>query len=106
MVRRRIPLDAEHARDPSRVRALLEEALAHYRDRHPRASPKMVWQGPNRAELSAHVRGIRLTGHVTLLPDAVEVEVEVPFLLRPFQGLAISRVEHEVERWLRGDRPR
>jgi hypothetical protein len=103
VVRRRIPLDAEHARDPGRVRALLEEALAHYRDRHPRASPKMTWLGPDRAELSAHVRGIRLTGHVTLLPGAVEVDV--PFLLRPFQGLAISRVEHEVARWLRGDRP-
>lgn len=105
MVRRRIPLDAELSRDPARLRALVDEALAYYQSRYPRAAPEVTWHSPERAELRVQVRGIKLAGQVSFHPDAVEVAVEVPFLLRPLQGLAITRVEHEVTRWLRGDRP-
>lgn len=111
MIRRRIPLAVEPSqaapggRDPAAVRALIDEAMAFYKARYPRYSPMLSWLAPDRAEASVHVRGLTLSGQLELRPDALEVAVEVPFLLRPFQKMAIARVEQEVARWLRGERP-
>jgi hypothetical protein len=110
VIRRRIPLAVEPTQSPApldhaSVRALIEEAMAFYKGRYPRYSPSLSWHAEDRAEVSVHVRGFSLTGHISLLRDALEVVVDVPFLLRPFQKLAIARVEEEVSRWLRGERP-
>lgn len=79
--------------------------MAFYKARYPRYSPMLSWLAPDRAEASVQVRGLTLGGQIELFPDALEVAVEVPFLLRPFQKMAIARVEQEVARWLRGERP-
>lgn len=79
--------------------------MTFYKARYPRYSPMLSWLSPERAEVSVQVRGLSLSGQLELLADSLEVAVEVPFLLRPFQKLAIVRVEEEVARWLRGERP-
>ena len=40
------------------------------------------------------------TGHRAYSTDAVELELEVPFLFRPFRKAAIRIIEGEIRQWI------
>jgi len=46
------------------------------------------------------VKGMALRGALEVLPTAIELDLEVPFLLRPFKGQAISVIEGEIKDWI------
>jgi hypothetical protein len=41
-----------------------------------------------------------LTGSVEIKDKSIDLDLDVPFLLRPFQGQAISVIEGEIRVWL------
>ena len=46
------------------------------------------------------MKGITLRGSLGLTPKAIEMDLDVPFLFRPFRSKALSLVEDEVNVWL------
>lgn len=89
-----------HSLDPKEARQLIEHALAHYRERYPAYQPLLTWHDKERGELRVNVRNQELVAEFELHTGCITIRMDVPLLLRPFQGAARRVIEREVARWL------
>jgi len=89
-----------HDLGQERAKKVTESALSTYAAKFAKYSPKTTWTTPNRAQISFNVKGMNLSGNVEVKDTAIDLELDVPFLLRPFQGQAISVIEGEIKAWL------
>jgi hypothetical protein len=89
-----------HDLGQERAKKVTESALSTYAEKFAQYSPKTIWTGPNRAEISFNVKGMSLSGTVDVKDKAIDLDLDVPFLLKPFQGKAISVIETEIKAWL------
>lgn len=90
----------KHSLEPDAIHQLIERAFSYYEGRHPKYEPRLSWLEPNKAELRFNARGLKLSARVELLPGEAQVEMDVPLLLRPFQGAARTVLDREIQRWL------
>ena len=89
-----------HDLGQERAKKVTESALSTYAEKFAKYSPKTTWTTPNSAKISFSVKGMSLSGSVEVKEKAIDLELDVPFLLRPFQGQAISVIEGEIKSWL------
>ncbi len=89
-----------HDLGQERAKKVTESALTSYAEKFAKYSPKTTWTGPNKAQISFSVKGMTLNGAVEIKDKTIDMELDVPFLLRPFQGQAISVIEGEIKEWL------
>lgn len=89
-----------HDLGQERAKKVTEAALASYAEKFAKYSPKTTWTGPNSAKIAFSVKGMTLTGGVEIKDKTIDLDLDVPFLLRPFQGQAISVIEGEIRVWL------
>jgi hypothetical protein len=82
------------------ARRATAKALDTYRAQFPQFKPGGEWTDADHARLWFSPPGSRLEGAVTVQRDAIELELEVPLLLRPFRTKAIAVIEAEVQRWI------
>lgn len=92
----RIPHDLDHPL----ARRVARRALESYRDQFPELKPGGEWTDPDHARLWFTAPGARLEGRVKVLASAIELELDVPFLFRPFRKQAIRVIEEEVREWI------
>ncbi|HEY6081167.1 MAG TPA: polyhydroxyalkanoic acid system family protein [Polyangiaceae bacterium] len=89
-----------HDLGQERAKKITESALESYAAKFAQYSPKTSWTSPSRATISFSVKGMSLSGAVEVKEKAIDLEMDVPFLLRPFQGKAISVIEGEIREWI------
>jgi Putative polyhydroxyalkanoic acid system protein (PHA_gran_rgn) len=89
-----------HDLGQERAKKVTESALGTYAEKFAKYSPKTSWTGPNKAQISFSVKGMTLSGSVEIKDKSIDLDLDVPFLLRPFQGQAISVIEGEIKAWL------
>lgn len=89
-----------HPLDEAGARALIGQAFAHYAERYPAAKLQLQWTSERQAELQGMARGLTMRAHIELQESRCVLDVEVPFVLRPFKDLAQRAIEREVKRWL------
>jgi hypothetical protein len=41
-----------------------------------------------------------LSGSIEVLPRSIDLDLEVPFLLRPFKSQAVNVIEAEIREWI------
>ena len=46
------------------------------------------------------IKGCHLKPRIRLRPGAIDVEIDIPFLARPFEGKARARIERELALWI------
>lgn len=92
-----------HALPQDEAQKLIDRAFAHYLERYPKYEPTLHWQDPQHGEICVSIRGYKLHARVVLGPGETVVEMDVPMLLRPFQGTAVRTIEREAQRWLKPD---
>ncbi|WP_437778393.1 polyhydroxyalkanoic acid system family protein [Sorangium sp. So ce1097] len=90
----------EHDLTDSEAKVATERAIAQYRQRYAEYDPFLVWRDEKRAELGFSVKGVKLKGSMELRPGAVDVDLDVPLLLRPFKGVAIAAIDKEVRHFI------
>lgn len=90
----------KHTLEPDALHQLIERAFAYYESRHPKYEPTLSWLEPNKAELRFNARGLKLGARLEIQPGEAIVEMDVPLLLRPFQGAARQVIDREITRWL------
>jgi hypothetical protein len=76
------------------------KAAEAYAQRFAEYDYRYRWITDTRVELSFAVMGKRLEGIIEVLPRKLELELEVPFMFRPFQGKAVQIIEREAKEWL------
>ena len=89
-----------HDLGQERAKKVTESALSTYAQKFAKYNPKTTWTSPSRAQISFNVKGMNLNGAVEVKDKAIDLELDVPFLLRPFQGQALSVIEGEIKSWL------
>jgi hypothetical protein len=89
-----------HDLGQERAKKVTEAALSSYAEKFAKYSPKTTWTGPSSAKISFQVKGMTLTGGVEIRDRTIDLDLDVPFLLRPFQGQAISVIDGEIRSWL------
>ncbi|HEX6276307.1 MAG TPA: polyhydroxyalkanoic acid system family protein [Polyangiaceae bacterium] len=75
-------------------------AFASYAQKFGKYSPTANWVTDKRANISFSVKGMTLSGSLEVSATAIEMDLDVPFLLKPFKGTAISVIEGEIRAWI------
>ncbi len=83
------------------AKKVAESAFASYAQKFAKYQPKANWVTPARANISFSVKGMTLTGSLEVSSTAIEMDLDVPFLLKPFKGTAISVIEGEIREWIK-----
>jgi hypothetical protein len=61
---------------------------------------KAHWTGDDRAEISFAVKGMSLKGLVAVAEREIAIDMEVPFFLKPFQKVAMTKIDEEIGKWI------
>jgi hypothetical protein len=77
-----------------------EAALAQYSQKFAQYSPKTSWLNDSKANISFNIKGVTLSGTMEVLESAIEMDLDVPFLFRPFKGKALGIIEGEIKEWI------
>jgi hypothetical protein len=83
-----------------RAKKVTESAWESYSQRFSSYKPTMTWTSDTQAKISFSVKGASLEGGIEVGESNIDLELEVPFLLKPFRGKAISVIEEEIKEWI------
>src|SRR3982750_344939 len=83
-----------------RAKKAAEAAFASYAARFANYSPTAKWTSPDRADISFTAKGITLKGVLEVLPSSIDMDLDVPFLLRPFKEKALGAIDREISLWI------
>jgi hypothetical protein len=89
-----------HDLDEKLAKEAAVRAFEAYQKRFAEYDPKVDWVSDRDARIQFNVKGMKLQGTMGILPRAIELDLDVPFLLRPFKGTALGVIEREVQTWL------
>jgi hypothetical protein len=83
------------------ARKVARSAFDSYSKRFSEFSPRTVWRGDDQAEISFSVKGFTLKGAVEVKEHSIELDMDVPFILKPFQHKAVTVIEREIKDWIK-----
>jgi Putative polyhydroxyalkanoic acid system protein (PHA_gran_rgn) len=98
---RRMKHAVPHDLGKEQARKVAAAALNSYASRFSQYAPSVAWQSDDKATIGFSVKGVSLKGSVEVQDSAINLELDVPFLMRPFQGKAIAIIEEEIKTWLK-----
>lgn len=75
-------------------------AFGSYSEKYAEYKPKMTWRSDYEADASFKVKGIDLKGTFSVRESEVGLDLDVPFLLRPFKSKAIEVIDREIRVWI------
>lgn len=77
-----------------------DAALQAYSARFAEYDPQVVWVNDRLAEVTFSVKGLSMKGTFEIMDTAVDMDMEVPFLLRPFKNKALEVIEQQIIQWI------
>jgi methionyl-tRNA formyltransferase len=89
-----------HDLGQERAKKAAESALVTYAQKFQKYSPKIDWSTSSKATISFQVKGFTLSGALEVLERSIEMDLDVPFILRPFKGQALGVIEGEIKEWI------
>jgi hypothetical protein len=96
----RVKHSVQHPLSPSDAKRAIEAAFGEYSKRFAGFAPQLQWLAPEHAQVGFQALGRKIVAQVRLLDRALEIEMDVPLMARPFQGRATAAIEREVGRWV------
>ena len=90
----------EHGLSREQAKKATEKAFDAYKERFAKYNPDSSWVSDNEAKVSFSAKGVTLEGTVILHDEDIELEMDVPFLLKPFKSKAVSVIEDEITKWV------
>jgi len=90
-----------HDLGQERAKKVAESALATYAEKYANYNPRVNWTSPNTANISFKVKGMELAGSLEVLDKSIDMDIDVPFLLRPFKSQALGVIEGEINEWIK-----
>ena len=89
-----------HEFDTATAKKVTDLAFAEYQRRFPDYHPTLSWVDENRADVAFNAKGVKMTGAMLLEQGNIVMDLDVPFLFRPFQKKAMEVIDREVQVWL------
>jgi hypothetical protein len=82
------------------ARKATRKAFESYAQRFTAYNPTATWKTDDKADVGFKVKGVSLNGTVELRPNAIDLELDVPFLFKIFQKQAMDIIEEEIKVWI------
>jgi hypothetical protein len=82
------------------ARKVAKAAIASYAQRFSQYKPVASWKSEDAAEIGFTVKGMTLSGAIQVADRAIDLDLDVPFILKPFKGKAIGVIESEIKKWI------
>lgn len=89
-----------HDLDLATSRKAADRAWQSYSERFAKYSPTINWVSDHKATVGFNAKGIKLAGELELKKGAIELDLDVPLLLRPFRKRALEVIEEEILKWV------
>ena len=89
-----------HDLDVPTAKKVAERAFAEYQHRYSKYDPQFCWSTDRRAKVQFNAKGIKLEGAMEVAERQITLDLDIPFLLRPFRGRAMEIIDREVQIWL------
>jgi len=89
-----------HALGQQKAKQVAVQALTSYQQRFAEYDPRVDWANDSCAKIGFNIKGIKLNGAIEVLPDTFALDLDVPFVLRPFRGKALAVIEEEIKKWI------
>ena len=89
-----------HDLGQARAKQAAEAAIAAYGQKFAKYQPQTRWTSENRATISFTIKGMTLSGSLEVQAHTIDLDLEVPFLLRPFKSQALAVIEGEIREWI------
>ena len=86
-----------HSLGQEKAKQVAIQALQSYQARFAEYSPRVDWASDSLAKIGFNIKGLKLNGAIEVLPDTFSLDLDVPFVLRPFRGTALGVIEEEIE---------
>jgi hypothetical protein len=83
-----------------KAKRVAEAAWNSYSGRFSNYSPTCQWETDSRANIGFNVKGVSLKGSLEVNDSDIALDLDVPFLLRPFKGQALKVIEEEIRSWI------
>jgi len=93
-MKHQVPHDLDHA---TAKRAAVD-AIEGYRQRFVKYSPTAVWVSDSQVNISFTAKGMTLRGNIVVNPQTFDIELDLPFLLRPFVKMAVPVIDQEIQK--------
>lgn len=90
----------KHGLSQELARKAADKAWESYAERFKEYSPTAVWTSDTRCEVAFKVKGVKLQGTMELEPGGIAMDLDVPFLLKPFRNKALDVIEREIRTWV------
>ena len=90
----------KHDLDVATAKKVTEKAFDTYKAKFAEYNPTFRWASDSKADVAFKAKGISIAGTFTVLPGQIDFDLDVPFLLRPFQSKAVEIVDREVQEWI------
>lgn len=91
----------EHGLGKERARKAARRAFESYKERFSSFNPQANWLDEDTVEVSFSAKGATLGGRVELTDQQMLVDMNVPFILKPFRKKAIGVIEEEMQKWVK-----
>jgi Putative polyhydroxyalkanoic acid system protein (PHA_gran_rgn) len=89
-----------HDLGKERAKQVTEAAWNSYSAKFSKYTPTIKWLSEDRAQIGFNAKGMSLEGSISLQPTTIDLELDVPFLLKPFQKMAVGVIEEEIKEWI------
>jgi hypothetical protein len=89
-----------HDLGQEKAKRVAQAAFDSYKARFSEYNPRADWVTDTRAQISFSVKGMKLNGSMDVSPTSIDMDLDVPFILRPFKGKAMSVIEQEIKKWI------
>jgi hypothetical protein len=86
--------------DKARSKLAIDKAMDQYKARFAEYNPRYDWTTDDSGEFSFSAKGVKLGGKIVVRDHKVDVDMDVPFLFRIFQGKAMEVIEEQVVFWV------
>ncbi len=90
----------KHTLPPDQLRLAVRKFAEVYCERFKEYNTSVSWLSDDKLEVSFKVTGIRLAGVLSLEPQELGIDMDVPLPFRLFKGRAIKAIEEEVQPFL------
>lgn len=90
----------EHGLPKDKAKQATQKAFDAYKERFSKYNPTAEWVSDDEAEVSFSAKGMTLDGRLRLTDEVIEMEMDVPFLLKPFKNKALDVIEDEINKWV------
>lgn len=77
-----------------------DAALQSYKERFAEYDPQISWVNERLAEVNFRAKGLSMKGTFEIRDNAVDMDMEVPLLLRPFKNKALAVIEEQIQKWI------